>query len=435
MAWNLFSFVERESIRKYLKVESVSVDTFMKYLHKLTLLVERKFSSMLPEQFALVYDGWSLHGTHYLCIFATYPSTNKYGFQRLFLAFSPFEDETKLTAEEHENFVHYILENYGKGWDNVVCLMADNCSTNQAFANRVQKRMVGCHSHRFNIALQDLLKPYTGVVDKINNLMQKLKFSIPAAKLRKYTPLVAKTKNSTRWSSTYEMIDRYRKIMPFLKKLDIENFDALLLLKKENEEVDELFIKLCDLQSVTKILQCDNTTLSEARVLFDAVIEDHPTISSRLGSDASIVHSPVFESAIRKLQHSVHGTLTEDEKESVDMLRISNENEIQVSVRTKMNYAERAIKKMCTTTCNDKFMDTRFILATSNICERFFSKAGYAVNERRLSIKPSNLEEQMFLHVNKEVWGLMEVQAIINEKEKGGCSQKETGDTSTKNNE
>ena len=43
-----------------------------------------------------------------------------------------------------------------------------------------------------------------------------------------------------------------------------------------------------------------------------------------------------------------------------------------------------------------KYMDLKFIIPTSNICERLFSAAGYGLNDRRQAILPANFESQMF---------------------------------------
>ena len=52
-------------------------------------------------------------------------------------------------------------------------------------------------------------------------------------------------------------------------------------------------------------------------------------------------------------------------------------------------------------------------MATSNICERLFSIAGYAVGERRNAILPQNLEIQLFLFSNVEYWGINEIHALV----------------------
>ena len=63
----------------------------------------------------------------------------------------------------------------------------------------------------------------------------------------------------------------------------------------------------------------------------------------------------------------------------------------------------------------NNFLDTRFILPTSNICERLFSKAGFALSDRRKSIHPAALEEQMFLHINSSLWNIDDVKSGVSD--------------------
>jgi len=55
------------------------------------------------------------------------------------------------------------------------------------------------------------------------------------------------------------------------------------------------------------------------------------------------------------------------------------------------------------------YMDTRFIQPTSNDCERLFSKVGYLYNDRRQSMDPMNLEAQLFLNLNNDLWSAKDV--------------------------
>ncbi len=76
-------------------------------------------------------------------------------------------------------------------------------------------------------------------------------------------------------------------------------------------------------------------------------------------------------------------------------------NRVDGSIACTASLAERAIKKRrVVTNARDGYMNTRFILPTSDICERLLSKAGYALNDRRKGILPCNFEIQIFLHVN-----------------------------------
>ena len=68
------------------------------------------------------------------------------------------------------------------------------------------------------------------------------------------------------------------------------------------------------------------------------------------------------------------------------------------------NFASVILKKrqkLCPVT---KYVDCRFLLPTSNLLERFFSTAGYASSDLRQRLLPANLEEQLFLKINKRYW-------------------------------
>ncbi|RLO12335.1 hypothetical protein DYB28_000238 [Aphanomyces astaci] len=103
------------------------------------------------------------------------------------------------------NFESFVLELYGKSWKNVVALIGDNCSTNVAFARLAGLPLVVCDSHRFNLVVSDLLSNHDVVIQKVNILMRKLRNILPAARLRRLTPLRAKTLNATRWTSAFSL--------------------------------------------------------------------------------------------------------------------------------------------------------------------------------------------------------------------------------------
>lgn len=148
----------------------------------------------------MVFDGWSANETHFLELFASFPADNAYGYELRLLSFSPLEDESTLGAEEHINFITYVLSIFGKKWSNVLCLIVDNCSTNKAIADRSSVPLIVCASHRYNLAVKDLLLGEEDVILKVHALMSKLKTLLLSAKLRSLTDLRAKTRNATRWS-------------------------------------------------------------------------------------------------------------------------------------------------------------------------------------------------------------------------------------------
>ena len=141
-------------------------ETLMKYMELLVLQVENRIKDDLPEKFAIIFDGWSEDSTHFIGIFAVFSSAKDITKQHL-LAFTPLLDETDLSAHSQSALIIDTLELYEKDISNVVCIIGDNCSTNKSVANILGVPLVGCSSHRFNLAVNFFLKDFENVLDKV----------------------------------------------------------------------------------------------------------------------------------------------------------------------------------------------------------------------------------------------------------------------------
>ena len=83
-----------------------------KYLKAVAQVVEDNTKEILPEKFALVFDCWSEDSTHFLAIFARFPSNDAKGFKNILLSFSPFEDETNFSAQSLKEEILFVLARY-----------------------------------------------------------------------------------------------------------------------------------------------------------------------------------------------------------------------------------------------------------------------------------------------------------------------------------
>ena len=292
----------------------------MRYLPRLTELVENKIAAQLPDKISLIFDGWSFASTHYTAVFAAFPSDNSVGYTTRLLTISPLHDESSLNAEEHIEFLTYMLDVYNKNWENVCGLVGDNVSTNRRFSKKTGVPLVGFASHRLNLAIKDILKFHEVLLNKLNRLMSKLRNLLLSAKLRKLTTLRPKLRNVTRWSSTYDVLRRHKELKPFLSKIDSVEIDELELSLSETRQVDSLVKNLEVFESVSKELQRDGTSLSDVRAVFDALMDEYPNLSDRLKWNANIVHRPEFESALVKLQRGNYSSLSREEKNAADLL-------------------------------------------------------------------------------------------------------------------
>ena len=299
-------------------------------------------------------DGWVVQRQHPLRSTFCCPSRFE-GERRLFhcffLSFSPLYDETNLNADKHCRFIKWVVQDlYGKNVEtDVISIIGDNFEANKSIARKLGKTLVGCGSHRLNLAIKIIPAEHKIILDKVNTLMGKFENLILGTKLRKLTSLVPVQRNVTRWSSTFEMIKRYFELKTLFST--IENDPALAVYLPapfENNLLENLLNQFTKLNSVNKAMQHVEITISDTRALFDEVIKSHPMTSKYLASDASIVFDVVFESAITKIQNKNERFMTKEEVLAVKMLK-KNEDEQASATSTSDDFAQSIIKKkrMC----------------------------------------------------------------------------------------
>ena len=80
-----------------------------------------------------------------------------------------------------------------------------------------------------------------------------------------------------------------------------------------------------------------------------------------------------------------------------------------------MTFVERPLQRHNYMKSNSsvQYLDSRFILATSNICERLISKVRHTLNDRLTAMLPLNLESQIFLIVNRDLQGLEDLSKLV----------------------
>lgn len=60
-----------------------------------------------------------------------------------------------------------------------------------------------------------------------------------------------------------------------------------------------------------------------------------------------------------------------------------------------------------------EYLYIRFLQPASNMCDRFFSIAGYSLNNQNCRLWPVNLECQLIFSVNKHLWNIPDVHNCI----------------------
>jgi hypothetical protein len=403
-----FNFVEKPLTKKHSKLESISVDTLMKYIQLETQAVEKKVASDLPSKFGIVIDGWKEGTTHYIALFASYDGKFP------LLAIAPPFNEQDYSALSHKAFIIDVLELFGKGPSNLLYLVADNAPVNTCLADLLQIPMIGCASHRFNLACKSYLEKYEPTISKINSLMVSLRNVKQAGKLRTKTLLEPVIRNDTRWSSTHDMVLRFFRIREFLDDTD----PALVHNMPTPLEVNELSLALEDLKefdSTTTLLQDEKRTLSEVRAIFDAILSKYPEMGRYISERGNIVFSPNFESGLVKLQDDHWEDLSPEQVLLMRPFLLENaESDLQIISPTKpTTIAAAALKTKKRKIVACPYVDVSHIPPTSNLVERLFSSARLVLTDYRKSMTPYTFECVMFLKFNRHYWENVLVSKLV----------------------
>ncbi|KAG2872304.1 hypothetical protein PC114_g26455 [Phytophthora cactorum] len=143
---------------------------------------------------------------------------------------------------------------------------------NKRLANIMGVLLVGCASHRLNLAVKQSLEPHEEDLENVQVLMRKLCTLKEAAKRRAKTPLLPVLRQEKRWSSTFAMLDRYVRLREFLSADDGE-IAELLPSRSTHRSLQTLLEEMKDIESISKKLQSDGLTPLQARELFDGLLE------------------------------------------------------------------------------------------------------------------------------------------------------------------
>lgn len=407
---NLFS----DPIFREMHKDGPDPRTLKKYMNLVHQEIVKDLKQILPPKFGIVFDGWSNKYVHFLAIFAVIPQSeeNSNGPKYYCLSFLPINEDGSMTANSHVLHIESTLHKFGRTLNDILFIVGDNCPTNKRVAKNLRKPLVGCASHRLNLACKDFFDDYETIVLKIDAIMKKLQSSSVSAVLKKHTPLKPIRMNVTRWLSKFSMIQRYKVLKPFIRQGSIRlHLGSLMLTTQEEECLESLTEALDDLEIATRALQNVHTDLSEARDLFDDLISLYPELESRLGRDAIVVHSPVFENAVvsaikkRPLEENELDELEPYKATAVEVVVVQpGMNPTRARIRSRVGPRRGQD--------NAEYMNLCHIPATSNHVERFFSTAKLTFTDLRAKLSKRVLESQLFLKFNGDMWNANMVDRI-----------------------
>lgn len=147
------------------------------------------------------------------------------------------------------------------------------------------------------------------------------------------------------------------------------------------------------MKDVKKTLQRETTNKNDVRAIFHASIHRLPHTESKLSTTETTILNDPFESAVVKVHLGNSASLSREEITA--LLRFeTSKNELPGNGDSSISYVDRALKRQwqMSLTAYEQYIDLRFLLPTSNICERFISISGHVFNDRCKRLLPSNLE-------------------------------------------
>lgn len=89
-------------------------------MEKLTKLVESNKKALLPDRFTAIFDDWTTDDSHCVGVYAASPSLSIDGYSTLLLAFSPLDNETFQDAQNHYEFLKFVLDLFAQSLEHVV---------------------------------------------------------------------------------------------------------------------------------------------------------------------------------------------------------------------------------------------------------------------------------------------------------------------------
>ena len=212
--------------RDGMRYKSVTSKLLRKTILSLSKVTKDAIQRKLPSKVAIVFDGWSEGTVHYIGVSASY-CVRVNGVEEVtqtLLSMRPLltGEVMGMTAHDHLHHLSQVMISYGKTSDNIICLVGDNCSVNKSMARLLRVPLIGCGSHKFNLAIRKWISnqpQLEEIILRVAGVMKKASTLKISAQLRKLTALHTVRENDTRWSSTFEMIKRFFRIQTELSAI------------------------------------------------------------------------------------------------------------------------------------------------------------------------------------------------------------------------
>lgn len=404
---------------------------------------------------------WTCDKEHYTALFLCY--CDKYDKPKHMLISCGVQNDYELEAPEEREVERKMISFSARAineyievelnllnlslYEDIDFICGDNCAVNRKMAELITEEieirhddpwvvpLVGCASHRLNLARQKMFEKHSVLIDKIDDIMKQLKTLKNYSVLRNATHLMPIRKNKTRWFSTNKMCERYMEIAPYLENCDFgskSDLTNLLLTPAEKKQLTKILDVSKYYESVSLDLQYEGDkqlSMLQVRKLFDGLIDLDPEAELYLGADSHIIQDPVFEKAIVNLQ--LKRSLNDaEEKERVKRFKINEEiavasqnyddddDQESVEANSPDEWKKSIYKAAQQMAAGPKVMyrSTAHVYPTSNIVERLFSRAKLIMTDHRKRLEPWKLELLLLLRFNKDLWDVYTIEKIVESK-------------------
>lgn len=140
----------------------------------------------------------------------------------------------------------------------------------------------------------------------------------------------------------------------------------------------------------------------------------HHSANNMLKPYSEIMIDLNFESAFVKIQDSKEFEINALKREASKHLEKDFQRVYLISTQAVLMYMYSIFKRWSALPLAklSRYMDTRFIYAISNICQRLFSAAGLSLNDHPIDMLPSKFGTQLCLHVTFFIWDVDDFQRI-----------------------
>ena len=164
-------------------------------------------------------------------------------------------------------------------------------------------------------------------------------------------------------------------------------------------------------------MQSESINIADSEEFFQSIISEFPLFrfEEYLGLNAKIVDKKLFESALVKIQSAQESQLSTAEAALVKMLELPTAIPLEAADGNRLSFVDRAMKRQKLKKQTSSYIDSKFLIPTSNHVERLFSMSKRIFSLKRRRLLPRNLEALVLLKANRRLWDVSMVSAIMNE--------------------